>query len=147
MQLWINSGDAFNWIKQFGAPKRKIFSLNDRIKKRRMHIHTGKCAMHLIKQQRFDDSHVHLCNIKICASDCSTNTTVHVCMPSPSCSAVSLPELLPGIITGRLGGKKRRESGEHSHITQHIQAFRDGFEVSAWYNKDSCISRQNRCCL
>ena len=50
---------------------------------KRTDIHTGKHSMHLIKQQHFDESHIHLCNIKTSARDTHTHTSthaVHVCV-------------------------------------------------------------------
>ena len=45
---------------------------------KRTDIHTGKHSMHLIKQQHFDESHIHLCNIKTSARDTHTHTQAHM---------------------------------------------------------------------
>lgn len=86
---------------------------------KRTHIHADKHTMHLIKQQHFGDSRVHLCNIKMGAYNTRTHTTAHACVLPYFCSARDY---------NRLGKKEERGRGRdrhtHNHITHHIQAFR-----------------------
>lgn len=75
-------------------------------------IHTGKHTMHLIKQQHFDESHIHLCNIKMSTRDTHTHTR-------GTCLLCVLQE----ITADRLQEKRERDGGRERHI-HGIQAFR-----------------------
>lgn len=94
---WIHTSEELEWITE-----REELRLKTGINKKRKH--SGKHAEHLIKQQRFDDSHVHLCSTKnVCLWQMHTQThTTCVCVSPYFCRS--------GIITDRI--REKRENGE-----------------------------------
>lgn len=71
---WIHTNEELEWITE-----REELRLKTGINKKRKH--SGKHAEHLIKQQRFDDSHVHLCSTKKCLPVTNVHTdTHHLCL-------------------------------------------------------------------